>query len=92
VGALGGLSVAESGMEAMRRMEQGDPIGATIAGAGAFGGGMSMVPFGQLPGMALSVGSPLTLYLVDKMRARGVSPEDAQRAVTSMDAMGNPMP
>jgi hypothetical protein len=94
VGALGGLSMAESGMEAMRRMQQGDPIGATIAGAGALGGGAAMVPtpVTRLGGTALGMASPLSLYLLDKMRSRGVSPEEAQRAVTNVDLMGNPMP
>jgi hypothetical protein len=94
MGALGGVSAAESGMEAMRRMQQGDPIGATIAGAGAIGGGAAMIPTPatRLGGAALSMGSPLTLYLLDKMRSRGVSEEEAQRALTSVDPMGNPMP
>jgi hypothetical protein len=94
VGALGGLSMAESGMEAMRRMEQGDPIGATIAGAGALGGGAAMIPTPatRLGGTALGMASPLSLYLLDKMRARGMPAEDAQRALTNVDLMGNPMP
>lgn len=69
-GALGGLSMAESGMEAMQRMQQGDPIGAMIAGAGALGGAAQMIP--ALPtrvgGAAVSAASPLTLYLYDKLR------------------------
>jgi hypothetical protein len=94
MGGLGGLSMAESGMEAMKRMQQGDPLGAAIAGAGALGGGAAMVPFipTRVGGAALSMGSPLTLYLLDKMRSRGVSPEEAQRALTSVDPTGNPMP
>jgi len=94
MGAMGGLSAAESGMEAMKRMQQGDPIGAAVAGVGAFGGGAAMIPTipTRLGGAALSMGSPLTLYLLDKMRSRGVSEEEAQRALTSVDPMGNPMP
>jgi len=94
VGALGGLGMAESGMEAMKRMQQGDPIGAAIAGAGALGGGAAMIPTPatRLGGTALGMASPLSLYLLDKMRSRGVSPEEAQRAITSVDLMGNPMP
>jgi hypothetical protein len=94
VGALGGLGMAESGMEAMRRMEQGDPIGAAIAGAGALGGGAAMVPTPatRLGGTALGMASPLSLYLLDKMRSRGVALEEAQRALTGVDLMGNPMP
>jgi len=92
VGALGGLGMAESGMEAMRRMDQGDPVGASIAGMGAIGGGAAMIPGGQLLGTAMSVGSPLTLYLLDKMRSRGISGPEAQRMLTNVDPMGNPMP
>lgn len=70
VGGLGGLSMAESGMEAMKRMQGGDPIGAAIAGAGVVGGGLSMVPSipTRVGGAALSAASPLTLYLYDKLR------------------------
>jgi len=94
VGALGGVGMAESGMEVMKRMQQGDPIGAAVAGAGALGGGAAMIPtpVTRLGGAALSMGSPLTLYLLDKMRSRGVSDEEAQRALTNVDPMGAPMP
>jgi hypothetical protein len=94
VGALGGLGMAESGMEAMKRMQQGDPIGAVIAGAGALGGGAAMVPtpVTRLGGAAVGMASPLSLYLLDKMRSRGVSEEEAQRALTNVDLMGSPMP
>lgn len=70
VGALGGLSMAESGMEAMKRMQGGDPIGAAIAGAGAAGGALAALPtpMTRIGGMALSAASPLTLYLYDKLR------------------------
>lgn len=79
VGALGGLSMAESGMETMKRMQGGDPIGAAIAGAGAFGGGLSMIPTipTRVGGMALSAASPLTLYLYDKLRQS--SPQAAEQ-------------
>lgn len=92
MGALGGLSMAESGMDAMRRMEAGDPIGASIAGAGALGGAAQMIPSRpvRLGGAALSVASPLALYLYDKMRT--TSPQAAQQMLTNVDLMGNPMP
>lgn len=79
VGALGGLSMAESGMEAMKRMQGGDPIGAAIAGAGALGGGLAAVPTipTRVGGMALSAASPLTLYLYDKLRQS--SPQAAEQ-------------
>ena len=79
VGALGGLSMAESGMEAMKRMQGGDPIGAAIAGAGALGGGLAAIPTfpTRVGGMALSAASPLTLYLYDKLRQS--SPQAAEQ-------------
>lgn len=79
VGGLGGLSVAESGMEAMKRMQGGDPIGAAIAGVGAAGGALSAIPtpMTRVGGMALSAASPLTLYLYDKLRQ--TSPAAAQQ-------------
>lgn len=94
VGALGGLGMAESGMEAMKRMQQGDPVGAAIAGAGALGGAGAMIPtpVTRLGGAAVGMASPLSLYLLDKMRSRGVSEEEAQRALTNVDLMGSPMP
>lgn len=79
VGGLGGLSMAESGMEAMKRMQGGDPIGAAIAGVGAAGGALSAIPtpMTRVGGMALSAASPLTLYLYDKLRQ--TSPAAAQQ-------------
>lgn len=92
VGALGGLSMAESGMEAMKRMQGGDALGAVLAGAGALGGAGQMTPFlpTRVGGAALSAASPLTLYLYDKMRT--TSPQAAQQMLTNVDLMGNPMP
>lgn len=92
VGALGGLGMAESGMEAMNRLQGGDAIGAAIAGAGALGGAGQMIP--SLPtrvgGAALGAASPLALYLYDKMRT--TSPQAAQQMLTNVDLMGNPLP
>lgn len=76
MGALGGLSMAEGAQEAQKRYSEGDMPGALIAGAGAFGGGMQMIP--SVPtkavGAMISAASPLTLYLYDKMR--GQKPEE----------------
>lgn len=90
MGALGGLGAAESGLEMMRRAGQNDPIGAAIAGAGAVGGVASMIPGGQLLGGALSVGSPLTLYLLDKLRQG--PPKLPEEPRPTMDIMGYPSP
>lgn len=72
-GALGGLSMAESGQEFFNRYKQGDIPGMMISGAGAVGGGMQMLPAPQAKalGAGLSAASPLTMYLYDKLRGRG---------------------
>lgn len=90
VGGLGGLSMAESGMEAMKRMQGGDPIGAAIAGAGAVGGGLSMIPTipTRVGGMALSAASPLTLYLYDKLRQS--SPQAAEQLLQEPSMISMP--
>lgn len=91
-GALGGLGAAEMGMEAMQRMQNKDPIGAAIAGVGAAGGALAVAPFppARAVGLGVSAASPLTLYLLDKMRQTPAA--DAQRMLTNVDPMGNPMP
>lgn len=72
-GALGGLSMAESGQEFFNRYKQNDIPGMMISGAGAVGGGMQMLPAPQAKalGAGLSAASPLTMYLYDKLRGRG---------------------
>ena len=84
-GALGGLSMAESGQEFFDRYKQGDVPGMMISGAGAVGGGMQMVPHPatRTLGAGLSAASPLTMYLYDKLRAKPTAPptpEEIQRA------------
>lgn len=79
MGALGGLSMAESGQEAQQRYSEGDMPGAAIAGAGVIGGGMQMVPSPPTKafGAMISAASPLTLYLYDKLRGKGApAPEE----------------
>lgn len=73
MGALGGISAMESGMEAKKRYSEGDFPGAVMAGAGAVGGGMQMLPAPQTKGIGamISAASPLTLYLYDKLRGKG---------------------
>ena len=74
MGALGGLSMAESGQEAEKRFAEGDMPGAAIASAGVIGGGLQMAP--SVPtkafGAMISAASPLTLYLYDKLRGQGI--------------------
>jgi len=70
MGALGGFSAAESGQEAQKRMMAGDTTGAAIAGTGGVGGLMQLIPHPatRAIGAAISVASPLTLYLRDNLK------------------------
>lgn len=76
-GVLGGLSAAESGQEAQKRYTSGDTTGAGIAGLGAAGGLMQMMPAPQLKvlGALISAASPLTLYLRDNLSKQTPMPE-----------------
>jgi hypothetical protein len=69
-GALGGLSMAESGQEAQKRLQAGDTTGAMIAGTGGLGGAMQMMPNPQMKvlGAMISAASPLTQYLRDNLQ------------------------
>jgi len=86
-GALGGASAAAGGMEAMDRYKAGDKLGASIAGAGALGGGLQMIPTipTQLLGGLLSTASPVALSVLENMRKKDqpqqpVTPEEMQAA------------
>jgi hypothetical protein len=70
-GALGGLGMAESGQEFMKRQAQSDVPGQVMAGMGVAGGGLAMVPnpMAKALGAALATASPLSLYLYDKVKA-----------------------
>ena len=76
-GAMGGLSMAESGQEAQKRVQSGDTTGAMIAGTGGLGGAMQMMPSPQLKtiGALISAASPLTLYLRDNLKNQTPMPE-----------------
>jgi hypothetical protein len=76
-GALGGLSMAESGQEAQKRLQAGDTTGAMIAGAGGLGGAMQMMPNPQMKvlGAMISAASPLTQYLRDNLQKQTEMPE-----------------
>lgn len=80
-GAMGGFSMAESGQEAQKRMMEGDTTGATIAGSGAFGGAMQMLPSPQMKvlGAMISAASPLTLYLRDNLQKQTPMPEPTSK-------------
>jgi hypothetical protein len=69
-GALGGLGVAESGQEFMKRQAAGDVPGQIMAGVGIAGGAAAMAPhpLAKILGGALSAASPLSLYLYDKIK------------------------
>ena len=70
-GALGGLSMAESGQEYMKRQAAGDMPGQVMAGTGVAGGVLGLVPnpMAKVLGAALATASPLSLYLYDKIKA-----------------------
>lgn len=91
-GALGGLSIAESAMEADKRMQAKDTTGAGIAGAGVLGGAMQIFAPPQLKalGAVISAASPLTLYLRDNLKNQKPMPEptEAQMLQAQSPAFG----
>ena len=80
-GAMGGLSMAESGQEAQKRVQAGDTTGAMIAGTGGLGGAMQMMPSPQLKtiGALISAASPLTLYLRDNLKNQTPMPDPTEQ-------------
>jgi hypothetical protein len=80
-GALGGLSMAESGQEAQKRVQAGDTTGAMIAGTGGLGGAMQMMPSPQLKtiGALISAASPLTLYLRENLKNQTPMPDPTEQ-------------
>jgi hypothetical protein len=80
-GAMGGFSMAESGQEAEKRMQTGDTTGAMIAGTGALGGAMQMMPSPQLKviGALVSAASPLTQYLRDNLKSQTPMPDPTEQ-------------
>jgi hypothetical protein len=91
-GALGGLGMAESGQEFMKRQAAGDVPGQVMAGMGVAGGALAMVPnpMSKALGAALSTASPLSLYLYDKIGAPLNAPEltEQDRMINSRPAFG----
>jgi len=89
VGAFGaGFDVAD----AAQRFQKGDYPGAAIAGAGALGSVASMVPHPITKAIGTGVGlaSPLALSIYDRLHKQ--SQNNAQGALSRVDAMGNPLP
>jgi hypothetical protein len=91
-GALGGLGMAESGQEFMKRQAAGDVPGQIMAGMGVAGGGLAMVPnpMAKALGAALATASPLSLYLYDKIGAPSDAPEltEQEKMLNSRPAFG----
>lgn len=81
MGALGGFSAVESGQEAQKRMASGDDTGAMIAGTGVGGGLMQMIPHPatRAIGAAISVASPLTLYLRENLKNQTPMPDPTEQ-------------
>jgi hypothetical protein len=71
MGALTGASIAGGAQEAQTRYKAGDIPGAVIAGAGAVGGGLSMIPTipTRVLGAGMATASPAALAVLDKMRS-----------------------
>ena len=76
-GALAGAGVAGLGQEAMSRLDAKDPVGAGIAGVGATGSALSLVPhpMTRAVGTGLSMASPAALMVLDKMRRESQTPQ-----------------
>jgi hypothetical protein len=91
-GALGGLGMAESGQEFMKRQAAGDVPGQFMAGMGVAGGALAMVPnpMAKALGAALATASPLSLYLRDKIGLPSDAPEltEQDRMINSRPAFG----
>jgi hypothetical protein len=69
-GALAGAGAGLNAQEAMARYNQGDYTGAGIAGVGALGSLVSMIPtpFTRAGGTAVGMASPLALSVLDNLR------------------------
>jgi hypothetical protein len=85
-GALALGSGAFNATDAINRANNNDPIGATIAGIGAVGSGLSMLPPVSLPtavlkgvGATMATASPFALMLNDYLRNRAVKEGMAQQ-------------
>jgi hypothetical protein len=91
-GALGGYGAVTQGMEAADLYRKGDKVGAAISGLGALGSGIAAIPTTptRVVGAGMSMLSPAALWMLQ--HSRKMSPENAQGALGSTDAMGNPMP
>lgn len=76
-GVLAGAGVAGLGQEAMSRFNAGDTLGAGIAGVGATGSALSLVPhpMTRAVGTGLSMASPAALMVLDKMRRESQTPQ-----------------
>jgi hypothetical protein len=80
-GAMGGLSIAESAMEADRQIQAKDTTGAGIAAAGVGGGAMQIFggPKVKAIGALISAASPLTLYLRENLRKQTPMPDPTEQ-------------
>ena len=76
-GTLAGAGVAGLSQEAMSRLNAKDPVGAGIAGVGAAGSALSLVPHPMTRGVGtgLSMASPVALMVLDKMRRESQTPQ-----------------
>lgn len=86
-GAMGGLSMAESGQEAQKRLQAGDTTGAMIAGTGGLGGAMQMMPDPRMKvlGAMISAASPLTLYLRENLKNQTPMPDPTEEELLAAE-------
>ena len=65
---LAAFGMGSLGQEFANRQQANDSVGKYIAGAGAIGSGLSLVPYppAQIVGRGLAMASPLALYAYDK--------------------------
>jgi hypothetical protein len=88
VGALAGAGTAYEGFNALKNLYEGNVEESALSGLGALGGGISMIPTPptRFGGAALSS----IPYIYRKMRE--VPVDQSQKAMISVDPMGNPIP
>jgi hypothetical protein len=85
-GGLGGYGAVKSAEEAQERFDMGDKLGATLAGMGAVGNAMAIVPTvpTRLVGSGMAIASPLALTVLENMRKQKelppATPEELQQA------------
>lgn len=81
MGALSGAGALGGAQEAKTRYDQGDMLGAAVAGIGSLGGLAAAVPhpMTRIVGGGLAMASPAALMLIDQMRQRSAANQQPPR-------------